>query len=509
MALAVCGASAGLLGCGGGGRLDLVLDLPEDPALRPEGMATVTVVAQPFEDDPVETTSVLDGTHFEAGDLPAGEAVAIAVELRDGTSRMVGYGRGDAPVELSADDAIQQRIFVRRPFLYAASATGLFTFDPTRNALDADYQGRLTTPAPIRAVALGGDELAVVSASAVDVVNTEDHLLGGATVPLAAAPADAAPVPGTRKVVLGVSTGFVIADLETGTATPVDGPPIARVTVGLMADGRAVAYGLVDRVAPPEIDEACSTTVSTIARFDVDNPVLEMYSAGAGLADIAAGIDAPALVGAAPCLDAVVSLDIETNTTLADLPRAAVVAIQGTRVWAAGTEAARIIYDGAIIDYCDDDAIQVLISVDIRGGGPQVVRLPRRRETMIDTDDPAREHAQVMKPLSALPLDLVVLAGGEFVALATRYRFHSSALVQTGPLGNVVVLPQMDATTSDIVLVDGASLTPAQRVRSACTLVAGTADIFPNWTCGDATESEQPKFAQYETIALGALFGAR
>jgi hypothetical protein len=124
---------------------------------------------------------------------------------------------------------------------------------------------------------------------------------------------------------------------------------------------------------------------------------------------------------------------------------------------------------------------------------------------MIDSDDPAREHAQVMKPLSALPLDLVVLAGGEFIGIATRYKFHSNALTD----GISVVLPDMDATTSDVILIDGATLTAAQRVRSRCSLVTGNADVFPNWECGATDEAEAPKLGEFETTALGALFGAR
>jgi len=508
--LALAATAAGLTGCGGGGRLDLVLDLPDDAMLRPSGMTTVTVVAQPFEDDPIETTSVLDGTHFEAGDLPAGDPLALSVELRDGTGRMVGFGRAADPIVLSVDDQVQLRIPVRRPFLYAASASGLFTFDPTRDALDAAYQGRLAPPSPLRVIPMAGDQLAVVSSTTIDVISTEDHQLLGGTVPTGGTPTDAAAVPGTHEIVIGLPTGFAIVDLDAGEIVPVAGPAVSRVTIGVMGDGRVVVYGLVDRVPPPEIDEACSTQTSRIATFDLATPdVVDTTNLSIGLADIAAGIDAPALVGAAPCLGAVVSIDTETTTTLADLSRAAVVALQGTRVWAAGTQPSKIRYNGAVIDYVEDDAIETVVSVDIRGGGPLSFALARRRETMIDTDDPAREHAQVMKALAALPLDLVVLAGGEFVAVATRFRYHSSALVQSGPFGNIVVLPDMDGTTSDLVLINGSSLTAAQRVRSQCVLVTGSADIFPNWTCGQTDEAETPRFTQFESVALGALFGAR
>jgi hypothetical protein len=507
--VALAATGAGLCGCGGGGRLDLVLDLPEDAMLRPDGMTTVTVVAQPFEDDPIETTSVLDGDRFSAGDLPAGEAVTLAVELRDGTGRLVGYGRSATSVELSTDDVREVRISVRRPFLYAASTAGLFTFDPTRDQLDVDHQGRLAPASPLRTVPVGDDQLAIINAGSVEVIATEDHQLTGTSANLITTPNDAASVPGTRDVVLGTATGFTIVDLDTGDVTPIAGPAVSRVTVGVLGDGRVIAYGLVGRITVPEVDEGCTGT-SAIASIDLAAPdTVTMQPLSVGLADIAAGIDAPALVGAASCASEVVTIDGATTTPIADLSRAALVAIQGTRVWAVGTEPAKIRYAGATIDYVEDDAIAQVISVDIRGGGPLAFALPRRRETMIDTDDPAREHAQVMKPMSALPIDLVVLAGGEFVAIGTRYMFHSNALVQSGPFGNITVLPVMDATTSDLILIDGATTTAAQRVRSQCDLTTGNADIFPNWECGATDEAEMPRFAEFETLSLGALFGAR
>lgn len=503
--------AAGLAGCGGGGRLDLVLDLPDNDQLRPEGMTTVTVVAQPFSDDPVETTSVIAADEsFQAGDLPAGEPVALAVELRDGTGRLVGYGRAQKPVELSVDDLTQVTIQVRRPFLYASSANGLFTFDPTRDALDAGFQGKLSPPAPLRTIPLGGDEVAVVSNAAVDEISTEDHMIDADPIGVEAAANDAAAVPGRHQVVLAMPTGFAVVDLDTGEVVPVNaGTPIDRVTVGVTSDGRTIAYGLVGSVPVPEIDEPCAAgSRSKIASVELpatETPVVDMQDLNVGLADIAAGVEAAGLVGAAPCTGQIVQIDDQGATSMADLPRAALVAIQGTRVWGAGTEPAKIQYVGAQIDYVQEDAIETLVYVDLRGGGPTVIPLERRRESMIDTDDPAREHAQVMKPLSALPLDLSVLAGGEFVSVATRYKYHSNAYTS----GVVIVLPDMDGTTSDLILLDGATLTPAQRVRTRCLLVTGGADIFPNWECGVTDDAEAPRHGEFETTALGALFGAR
>jgi hypothetical protein len=500
----------GVAGCGGGGRLELVLDLPENGDLRPAGMTTVTVVAQPFSGDPVETTSVIaaDDT-FQAGDLPAGEPVAIQVELRDATGRLVGYGRALAPVELSVDEITQVRIAVRRPFLYAASSAGLFTFDPTRDSIDPMYQGRLSPPAPLRTVPLGGDQLAVVRSTEVDLIATEDHQVAADPIGLAATANDAAPVPGQRRVVLGMTTGFVIVDLETGEVRPVDtgGKAIARVTVGIAEDGRTIAYGLVNPVAVPEVDEACASAAkSELAMIDLAAPdAVAFRTLDSGLADLAAGVDAPGLVGAAPCSGELVLIEPAGESQLATLSRAASVAIQGTRVWGAGTDPAQIRYTGPDIDYVEDDAIELLTFVDLRGGGPTQFTLGRNRETMIDMDDPAHEHAQVMKPMSALPLDLVVLAGGEFVAVATRYMYHSNALTS----GITIVLPQMDATTSDLILVDGATLTAAQRIRTDCDLTTGQADIFPNWECGAPDEAEVPRLGTFEPSALGALFGAR
>jgi hypothetical protein len=502
----------GLLGCGGSGRLELVLDLPEGDDLRPAGMTTVTVIAQPFEDDPVATTSVISNNRFEAGELPAGEPVSLQVALRDGTGRLVGYGQALEPIELSADSLTRVRIAVRRPFLYATSSAGptngLFTFDPTSTPID---QGRLAPAAPIRAVPVGGDQLAVISGSSVEMIATEDHMVEGSSIALPAAATDAAQVPGERRIVVGLATGMAVVDLDSGAVDMIPGGAVSRVTVGVLDDGSRIAYGLIDRVAPPEINEACAAGTSSLLRVDLAAPEAPSTAAlGIGLADVAAGVDAPALYGAAPCLGQVVSFDGEQATNVFALPRAAQVAIQGTRAWAVGTQPAEIMLSGGEPDYVIADAIQIVGSIDTRGGSAVTFALPHQRQQMNDTTDPAIEHAQVMKPMSALPLDMVVLAGGEFIAIATKYQFHSNQLIYNTPFGPLIALPEMDVTTADVVVIAGATSVLTHRVRTTCTLDnIGPADIFPSWGCALPEAGQAPEPGAYQAAALGALFGAR
>src|SRR6201996_7910304 len=116
------------MGCLQTGGLDLDLSLPSDPDLRPENMSTISVVASSPSIGTVTTTNLLgsDGTSATAGDLPVGSDVTIDVLFHDDESRLVGVGEADAPIDIVGDQTTTLSLPVRRPFVYAASGSGLF-----------------------------------------------------------------------------------------------------------------------------------------------------------------------------------------------------------------------------------------------------------------------------------------------------------------------------------------------------------------------------------------------
>ncbi len=72
-----------------------------------------------------------------------------------------------------------------------------------------------------------------------------------------------------------------------------------------------------------------------------------------------------------------------------------------------------------------------------------------------------------------------------------------------------VVLPCLNATTADWLLLDLASGSQSSRVRTSCSLEVGQADLFPDWKCDLPPPGEQSAFGEYVPLSVGALFGAR
>ena len=310
---------------------------------------------------------------------------------------------------------------------------------------------------------------------------------------------------------------------------PVGGVGVDRITVGPTLDGHVVAYGLISRVAPPVGPVDTCTGTSSLISVDVDTPAATVtpVALGQAVADIAAAPNTPALFAALPCTGKVSRYANGTFTDIATLPRAAVLAVSGEKVWAAGTRPSTPVCGNtsgetpctpaAVPDCSSTASIQlgyvttgaslVVESIPLAGGAATEVDVPEPRETMIATNDPARQHAQVLRALSVQPLDLVVLPGGQYVSLITTNTYFITAL---GSPGNVV-LPCLRTITGDWMLMDMANSSVAQRVRTKCDLAVGTptGNEFPTWICEDAPVGQTPALGEYQPTSVGALFGAR
>ena len=532
------GCAALLVGCTTQGSFDLVLKLPNSPELRPTGMTTVTVVLTTGNEQPIATTSVLEGNAFSAGDLAAAQNVRIEVQLRDVTNRLVGVGEASEPVDIVAGEATVVSIPVRRPFVYASNGTAVFSFDPTLDPTDSRFQGQLTNATvPQVVVSVGGDRLAIVGSTQISVLATDSNALVGTPIALPGTTRDATEVPGTRKVAVAHNSGITIVDIDAGTVATAMVGPVDRVTVGPAADGRLVAYGLVGRVQPTINPlDSCSGS-SSLVTIDVDSPaVVAARPLGEAVSDLAAAPDSVGLFATLPCSGRVARIQGELDTgtpTLVDfasLSRAAVVAVAGGRVFAAGTTAsaphcvaangnsAACQTDSSTgacppsgpnpansVDYVTVGAHLVVQSIPLAGGAPVTLELPGRRETIFDEDDPAKQHAQVLQAFGTVPLDLVALPGGQQVGLVATSKYYIQQLTS----GASTILPCLDTTTSDWMLLDLASSSIAQRVRTSCALVVGPADAFPNWKCDAPPIGERSAFGEYVPVSVGALFGAR
>ena len=535
MRSAVVAASWLVAGCLGTGSLDLDLTLPGEPDLRPTGMTTVTVLATAPEIAPIANRTILDGNSFSAGELPVGDDVQINVLLHDVSNRLVGLGEAPELIDIRGDENTRLTIPVRRPFIYASSGSDLITFDPTLDPRNMKFQGRLQgLIAPQLAVSVGGDRLVVAGTSALQIVDTATHKVTGSSIalPAGATVRDLAQVPSTRKVAVAHTAGIAIVDVETGTVTNADVGPVDQVTVGPAADGRMVAYGLVGRVAPPDTPlQPCMGSSSVVAVFVDTVAVSAPKPLPMAVSAIAAAPAQPAVFATLPCAGQVARIEGDptneiaqlTLTMVSELRNAAAVAVLGDRVWAAGTRpSAPMCTQGQCttmsstacpetstnrVSYVADGARLLVQSLPIAGGNAITLELPERRETMVDADDLARQHAQVLHPLGSVPLDLVALPGGQYVGIVMRNSYYIESLVD--PLAGVI-LPCLKTTSSDWILVDMASSSIAQRVRTHCMITnMRQGAYFDNWECDQPPDAERTTQGEYMPVSIGALFGAR
>lgn len=513
------------------GSLELSLSLPTETTLRPTGMTTVTVTATFPGESPITSTSVIQDGRFTASELPLGDDVQIGVVLRDVSNRIVGVGEAGQTIDLVAE-ATEITIPVRKPFVYAAGAAPLVSFDTTTDPrLDA-FQGMVPgVTNPLFSISVGGDRLAVITASSLLVIATDTNAVTG-TISIPAAPRDATAIPGTHKVAVAHASGITIVDLDTSNVATAAVGPVDRVTAGPNEAGVLFAYGLVGRVPPSELPPpmgGCTASPSSIVAIEVDNPTTRAPKpVGATLADIAAAPDAARLVAADPCSGQVVRVTgdptAEVGTLAAEniaaIERAAVLTVAGNRIIVAGTDTSVPFCEGPPLGTCsassapsctatpqndlgyaDEGATIIVASISL--DGTDIIKLvaPDHRETMLDENDGAEQHAQVLKALSIVPLDLVTLPGGQFVSVIAQSKYFIVALLPD--------LPCLDAMAEEWMLFDLASSAVAHRIRTFCEVEAVPPLVtFPDWKCGDPPTAEQSK-VQYHPTSVGALFGAR
>lgn len=522
-----------LAGCLGNGSLDLELTLPTEPDLRPTGMTTITVLATSPDMDPIANRTALTGPTFSAGELPVGEDMQINVLLHDVSNRLVGLGEAPELVDIVGDETTKLTIPVRRPFIYASSGTALYTFDPTHDPRDSKFQGRiqgLTSPAA--GVSVGGDRYVVAGGTQLQIIETATHKVIGSPITLPGAVNDIAPVPSMKKVAIAHAGGLAFVDIDTGEVTNAAVGAVDRVTVGPSADGRMFAYGLVGRVAPPDTPLVPCTGTSSIVAVPVDNPaVTSPKPLGAAVSGIAAAPAQAAVFATLPCGNQIARIDGDPSgevvqlmlTKMSDLETPAALAVLGDRVYAVGTKPSTPVCNGPCtsssstacpetttnrVAYVTNGARLVVQSLPIAGGNPVTLELPERRETMVDAGDQARQHAQVLHPLGTVPLDLVALPGGQYVSIVTKSSFYIESLVDAG--FGTVILPCLTTESADWILVDLASSSVAQRVRTHCKITGmRSGAIFDSWDCDEPPEAEQSTQGDYVPLSVGALFGAR
>ncbi|MBX3160885.1 MAG: hypothetical protein KF773_33275 [Deltaproteobacteria bacterium] len=478
------------------GNLNLVLTLPGEGDLRPEGMTMVAVAVRTADGSESVTTTPLDGTRFSAGEVKDGLPIFLSVQLRDIQNTLVGFGSLDEPFTPTVSEQ-EVTIAVRKPIVYVATGGAPHTIDTTRDALDPKYQGSMSSLTDANLIVpIDGTEVAVMSSTGLTRVATADHLPVGPSVNFGFGTVlDAAAVPGQRKLAVATTMGLVVFDIESGLGTmrPLSPGP-SRVAIGGGIDTGFTVYLLQNRVAAPTGTGAC-TGSSQVVAFSLENPTEQaaMVAMGAPISDIAAA--GPAVFGSNPCAGQVRRLDAGTPAVMMGLTGASVLAVEGGRLWGAGS-------------LTGPGGAQILLgSINLDGSGVQQVRLPPKAEVATYDFDDKKELSINMHADTNVALDLAVLPSSQQVALITRMDAHRA------PRGDglSVVIPEMDMVVHDLIIADTSNGSVVQRIRSKCTLndhFPNNAE-FPRWSCIAITAPAAPTGGEMTPLAVGALYGGR
>jgi hypothetical protein len=318
------------------------------------------------------------------------------------------------------------------------------------------------------------------------------------------------------------------------------GPSVDHVTVGLGSGSSYVAWGLVGAVTTPVGPlDTCSGTSSLVSATIGGAGTLTQISLADPTSDIAASVTTTDVYAALPCAGSgsgeVAEVSTGTENVMAALPRAAVVAVSGDTVFAAGSQPSMpVCYDsnnnpttcmagdsqtcpeqttsGSVVAYAMTGASLVLTSFPVgNGSAATMLALPEQLETMVDPDEDADQHAEVLHAMSLGVLDLVVLPGQQYVSLVTTNSYYTLEFGIGNGGDSQLIIPCLAATTNNWMLLDLESASVAQRIRTNCDLTVGSGGsaVFPDWVCADPPAGEAPAQGSYTPTSVGALFGSR
>jgi hypothetical protein len=525
---AVCaGLTSVAMVCGGcsSGSVELVFDVPADEALVPATPTTVTLVTEiPGEARRSETHEVGDGA-LDLGEIPVADGVRLAVELRSASQRLVGYGRAAAAVRVLSDAVVEVPIKLRRPFAYLTGApAALASFDSTVDADVAEFKGAIAVDrTPVVAVPTpDGAEIVSIAAAGnageLSLVSTSVHQqLDRSPVQLQAPPTDAVVSADGVWVVVGhggAGGGISVvglSDARDGEAivafTPLGN--VGAVATALDEDGGTLVIALLDRA--DSCGDPSSTVIvltlgqalETAVEIAYERPLMDLAAVGA---DEPATDGALALFVADGCPGTIVRLDPaapEERETIAEVSGLSVIAAHEGRVFGLGNRppnpSARL---GSRL---------VLAAVNVDGSDATEVELPEAEERAV-TNDFSGQGQLAVQQIDADSIrgrDLAVVPGSEHVAVIQTASFNAT---EEGNFLGAPVIPAIMMESDEFLLVNTATGTLSQRVRTRCYLAWESDPFNPpfldSWSCTQAPGQETTT-TEFVPTSVAVLFGAR
>lgn len=529
--LAAALLASGLAGCGQTAEMSIGLDLPGDPALSPDGdrLAELTLLSwspdQPGQPAQSQTRPVTDSHQgLDLGTLTADQPVQVAIELRSGSERLLGYGETPEPVVPGASSDTRVSVHVRRPFAYVAGDPGhLASFDASLDPTGS-YQGSVDVSAPLASTPTpDGAELVVVSdtgsGAQLTLVSTADHQIesGAAQVTLPGQVTDVAVTPDGGLAVVahggtGDAGGLSVIDLAAardGQSQVAFAPvgAVGAVTIAPAPDGgppRAIA--LLDRTTGFGCDATATPSSLAVVALSGDLMVQGSVDLGEPAADLSSAPDGSQVYVALPCSDELGGLALDPDGTpagavkaLVSVPAASSVAVQRGQLWGAGVASP----DAAGLRV-------VLVSASLAGANPTRVDLPPAQERIEfnELQDPGQVVEERVDADQLRAFQLVALPGSEMVALLTEGYYHGD---ESGDALGTPIVPEMEITTYEYLLVDPATRAAVQRLRTSCDGQVLSPDaVFTSFRCGQGPDQDVlDDDHSYIPVQVSAIYGGR
>lgn len=533
----------------GQGEVEVVLRLPEAETARLDPADQVTLRADRADGDPVILTAAVRDGAFDLGELPVDDYRRLTITLTSAGGGLVGFGRSEAPLEVSADGRVRYEIPVRRPLTYAAGPTPDAVIEAPQTAATARLlridRGGAAVKTEVLPLASGQTPRVVASAgpdlflgvgmtvlrldTALDAVGSEPVATVGAAVVDLAGSADG------RYLVIGAGTGLTIVDLIGGGTRTVDAAgPVGAVTIAAEPDGTLAAVALVDAV---EVPSQCAGVRSrvVVTPLDVAEAGARTIELDTGVADLAGVGARPFIAVAALCANRVLMAELgpDTVTAVTAAPPApcavapdvvcapsAVVASED-HAWAAGTVPSQAGTGAAPVV----GARHQLASVTVDGAPTleQIVTFPELAQPLAPVDRTSLVFDRNMKARNAVASALSLSEDGAQVTLTSNAMAIAPRVFIPDPIfGDIEMVPWTVLHLSQQLAVSTrtGAIEATRRTRCAvCTsdtnagvnFELGTSCtttvtyLLPAWQCGPAADTAPT--ADFEGGASSSLFG--
>jgi hypothetical protein len=540
------------LGACGQGSVEVVLTLPEEPAAQPEDVAQVTLVADRVDGDPVTLTAPVRDGRFDLGELPVDDYRRMTVELTGSAGGMVGFGRAEAPLTVSADGAVTYQIPVRRPRTYAAGPTPEATLEAPDTAsrprlLRIDRGGAVirtdvvTLPAgrsPSLVAAAGVDLFLAAGGMIYRLDSSIDAVLDTPLATLTGTVIDLAGSPDGRFLVAAAGSDLTIIDTASGNTRAITAPgPIGAVTIAREPDGTMSAVALVDAA---RVASQCGAMSSLfLTELGVAEAGGRGIPLGGGVADIAGTSERPFVAAAELCGNRVTVTELGPDTVTPVTAAAATpctaapdvvcapTAVTATedRAWAGGTVPAV-----QSAGFTASGARHQLAALDLRGAPllDRVITFAELQQPLGPDNGEQFVIDRTMKARQAVVSALSVTPDGAIVTL-TSNAMGRAPLVQitvTLPLFGDITVDAVPNTVLHLsqelaVSTRTGAIESTQRTKCAvcesdntgagfemgalCQLDPDEAYLLPQWHCAPANGGEPA--TDLEGASSSSLFG--